>query len=589
MPVFSKQKVQSAVDSRSKLDVSGTHITTASFMHVQPIFYRHMIAGEHLRGNIQALSRLAPVAVPSYGRCRLNLRSFYVPFSQVCPNFLEMLEDSVASNYTTSSLVAETPKFSCDVIRDMFLSYLFAGTYPLVTIVTPPAVYDFESGGNYYAFTADGRRFYKILVSLGYQLVLSGDKTAFDLSALPLLCYAKIFIDYYINHGYENNSTYLAIKQLFKFNDPSSTLTLNFVQLGQILEACSIVFYDEGHDVYTNAWDNPVAPNNGNFSPAGVLDITTSVNDTSLANDPAYGTPFMNQSSASNRNIGTQYIHDMLRAMTDYFKRNQLSGALAAQRFLSRYGIKLDNDVIGRSYYLGSQSIDIDFGSVMQTADTSAPGDPSNLGDYAGVGFGKGGLDVDFQAKEFGMFIVMLSIVPAGDLVQGIDRNNFHITKRQFFTNEFDSLGCDFINKAEVYCSRSENYVAAFQEYVTTPFGFAPRYYEYKQGRSFLSGDFNCKSAMVGGDSWHLNRLFNDNSFVGGISGQTHSFYFTSGYDAAQYDRIFQYTNEDVDKFYIVCHASLQANAPCKSLFDSYDFESAGKIIQLNGNSATVN
>lgn len=587
MGVFSKQKVNSAVTHHSKLDVSGTHITTANFMQIQPIFYRHMIPGEHLRGNIQALSRLAPVAVPTYGRCRLNLRSFFVPFTQVFPNFLDFLGDSVASNYSGSSLVSESPKFSVEELYLLFANYHHVGVYPLSVIETDiTAPYDFEWSGTHHRFTQYGRRYYKILRSLGYQLVLATDKQSFFLSALPLLCYAKVFIDYYINHGYENIASVLNVKQLFKFNDPASVLNLGYGDIGDILALCCIVFYDDGHDVYTNAWDHPFAPNTGNFSSLRIDDIQQG--GSSFVETNVNGTPIMKQSSSSGVDIGSLYIHDVLKAMTDYFKRNQLSGALAASRFLSRYGIKLNNDISGKSYYLNSLSMDIDFGSVMQTADTSAAGDPSNLGDYAGVGFGKGGLDVDFHAEMFGLFIVMLSIVPAGDLVQGIDRNNFHITKTQFFTNEYDQLGCDFINKAEVYVSKNSSYVSSYLDYITSPFGFAPRYYEYKQGRSFLTGDFTT-SAFVGGDAWHLNRLFTDASFVGGISGQTHSYVFTSGFDAAQYDRIFQYTDTDIDKFYIVAHASLQAIAPCKSLFDSYDFENAGKTLTQNGNSAVVN
>ena len=587
MAIFSKQQIPSAVKKHSKLDVSGTHITSAGFMECQPVFYRHMIAGEHLKGNISALTRSAPVAVPCYGRCRLNLRSFFVPFDMVMPNFSDMLVDTVASNYDDSSLVADSPKFQAVELLNMFLNDTEVGN-PLSEQVTDPnAVFDFTVGSYNYKFTDIGRRYYKILVGLGYQLIVTTDKTSFYYSALPLLCYAKVFVDYYSNLAYSNSADYLYITRLFKYNDPTAALLLSHTEIFTILQFIYSVCYDGGHDVYVNAWDNPVSPTSGNFTSSVQNDVTllsqlNSVDSSSTVTveTSSNGTPYMRTSSSST--IGSQYIHDMLNAMTEYFKRNQLSGSLAVQRFLSNYGIKLDNKSIKRSYYLGSQSIDIDFGSVLQTADTSGSNEPSNLGDYAGVGFGKGGLDVDFTCDQFGLFLVIASIVPAADIVQGFDRNNLHINKLDFYNQVFDNLGCAAIARGEVYCSRDSNFINANTDYLKI-FGFAPRFYEYKQGRSFLSGDFYVKS------SWHLYRLFDDNSFIGQVNGLTHSLNFTRGVDNSQYDRIFQLENPDVDKFYLCVHAALEAYSPCMSLFETYRFENAGKVLEMNGNSASVN
>lgn len=589
MATFNKQKIGTANAFTSKLDVSGTHITTGNFMSFQPVFYRHMLPGEHLRGSLSALTRLAPVAVPTYGRCRLNLRSFFVPFSFVYPNFNEMITDVVANNFENSSLVADSPSITTENIQLMFLTYKFIGVYDLVQDVSNSvAPYDFRVGSSKYKFTKYGRRFYKILQSLGYQLVVVASKEKFKLSALPLLCAAKVYIDWYTNMAYQDNAVYLQLKRWFKFNDPHQSFELTAGQLGNLLEAISFVCYDNGNDVYTNAWDTPNSPTAGNYTPISALDerfsdITDDNGSYVMSNSD--GTPVMVSDQA--HILGTQYIHNMLRALTDYFKRNQLSGSVAVNRFLAQYGINLDSKAIARSYYLGSQSIDINFGSVVQTADTSPNNAPSNLGDYSGIGFGRGDLDIDFKSDEFGLFLVVATIVPASEIVQGIDANLFHINKYDFYNAAFDNLGCAAIRKAEVYCSRDSNFVNAGTDYIKT-FGFAPRYYEYKQGRSMVSGDFNT-AVMVGGNAWHLFRLFNDNSFLGGINGLGHSLTFTSGGDASQYDRIFQYTDDDIDKFYLVFHAALQATAPCKSLFDTYDFENVGKVVEMNGNSSPAN
>ena len=106
---FSKTKVASAAVNHSKLDLSSTHILTGSFLNLPAVYYRHMIPGEHIRGVGNMLSRLAPVAVPTYGRCRVNLRAFFVPFRCVFPNFNEFIVDTIANNVSTSSLVSSSP------------------------------------------------------------------------------------------------------------------------------------------------------------------------------------------------------------------------------------------------------------------------------------------------------------------------------------------------------------------------------------------------------------------------------------------------------------------------------------------------
>ena len=101
----------------------------------------------------------------------------------------------------------------------------------------------------------------------------------------------------------------------------------------------------------------------------------------------------------------------------------------------SRFGINLDSAKVDRSIYVGASSIDINFGDVMQTVNTAAAGQPSNLGDYAGQGFGKGQLEFDFKCDEFGLFLVTYSIIPVAHLFQGFDRNLLHIRIRSILPN----------------------------------------------------------------------------------------------------------------------------------------------------------
>lgn len=185
--------------------------------------------------------------------------------------------------------------------------------------------------------------------------------------------------------------------------------------------------------------------------------------------------------------------------------------------------------------------------------------------------------------------MITYSIVPAASLYQGFDRNNLHINRMDFFQPEFDQLGCSAIAAGEVYVSKNASFAPDGAISYKRIFGFAPRLYEYKQKQDFVTGEFVSPSAFAGGDAWHLNREFDDESFDGNVDNLTHSLNFTRGTDAGIYDRIFQFTAPDKDKFYLVFHVAAETLAPCKSLYDTYDFEDAGRQITLHSNGAKVN
>lgn len=589
---FSKTKVAVATTEHSKLDVSSTHITTGNFMELMPVYYRHMIPGEHIKGAGNVLSRLAPVAVPTYGRCRINMRSFFVPFRTIMPNWNEFIVDTIAVNVSNASLVPTSPI----VNNKEFVDWILGDTSYFRALdpndLTDAAIiandqYDFSFNSTYYVFKPDGAKIEKWLHSLGYKIIWD-NKNNFTYSALPILAFAKVYLDWYANSAYLNENTYIKVQKLLKFNDPTTGLSLQSNDLEDIFRLIHWVNYDSGNDVFLNAWDNPMSPNNGLTSQFSIADITatiplqTSVNMTGVGNN----TPVMVQNAASNLSIGTTFLHQALKSMTDYVKRNQLSGAYAVDRFLARFGINLDSAKVDRSIYIGASSVDVDFGSVTQTVNTAAAGQPSNLGDYAGQGLGRGSMNFDFKCDEFGLFLVTYSIIPAAHLYQGYDRNNLHILKEQFFTPEYDNLGCSLIHKGEVYVSKNDGYAIATQ--YDDGFGFAPRFYEYKQKQDFVTGNFVVPSMMAGGDSWHLNRILEDNSFTS-ISQQTHSLEFTQGLDRGQYDRIFQYTNTDIDKFYMVFNFAVESLAPCKSLFDTYKFDDLGRELTLDAGGSKLN
>ena len=519
-----QQSIPVAVNATTNMDLSCDHITTMNFGYMQPVYYRHMIKGEHIKLNSMLTIRPFPLAVPTYGRMRINVRQFFVPWRTVFPQWDSFYNDTIAVNVDNASVIANSPIFTN------------ADAVALLSDVNHAAVaqndaVDFVMGSTSYRFTAQGKFLFKLFTSLGYAFNFdTKDETPY--SALPLLAYAKIYVDYYANQSYLDTADVVFWRKKFAFNDPTAQLRLDSIALlafeTLVFRAC----YEP--DYFVSAWDSPFAPNAQQYSAIMFNDV---VGGTHVDNTfDGSGTPIMVQDSQSNTQIGTQYLHDALKAITDYSKRHQLAGANNINRTLAQFGFGVNHLKADRSYYLHGSSIDIQVGAIYSTANTAMPSAPSTLGDYAGNGFGQGKSDCDYKCDEFGIFIEIATLLPSGGYYQGMDENNMHITKDQFFNPEYDALGVQPIRKRELYMSRNSSYATDYTVY-DRPFGFTGRYGEMKRPRSWVSGDLACPSWFVGGDSWHLMRKFDDDTFTT-LSNQNHGPDFTK-YESRTYDRIF--------------------------------------------------
>ena len=577
MAKLNKVEVPVAVGKKTKLDLSCDHVTTGNFGIVQPVYYRHMIKGERLDVNALCTCRLAPLAVPTYGRMRINTRAFFVPYSLVFPQWDAFYTDVIGSNANGSSLVTASPCVEVGALYNYFTTMVvYVGTQArsLVnnlgtvdpTTLTPPQMYDFYDGANYWSFTPEGRRCYKIMRSLGYNWPWEKGSTK-KLSALPLLCWAKVYLDWYANQAYLDTADTLSLKQMLSYNDPTGQLNLTFNQIEAILNLMYAVVYDG--DYFTASWDRPMSPISGQESSFSITDPTNNAyttsggvtypmnqvvtNSQSGANSPytanhkpSNGTPYVGGAFGSSSTgvsyatgVFTQFVDTALHRLTDFCKRNALAGNAEIDRYLARFGASVSSVNHNRSIYVGGKSIDVNVGDVMSTANTASSGQSSTLGDYAGRGQAQDGKSWSFTADEFGMFIITYSILPSGGYYQGIDRNNLHLDKFDFFVPEADGLSVQSISKGEVYISPNAAYATA-NDY-DGHFAFTGRYGEYKRPISWCTGDMIIPSVFQGGDSWNLFREFDDSTF-GTIVNQVHSLAFTRFTDYDSYNRIFQYT-----------------------------------------------
>lgn len=571
-----KFKIKTAVDNYTKLDLGCDHISSANFMQFNVAYSKEMVPGEKLSVNMETFTRLAPMPVPTFGRAKINNRAFFVPFRTIFPGWNDFITDTSHVNANGNAvIVSSVPTISAINLSNCFTGSAseFYGAYSQ-TVDGEDTPYDYGDGRNKYKLTAFGRQTMKILESLGYKFVIgSQDTTTF--SALPLLAIAKVYCDWYYPSAYTADTIFSNVESIFKQDTGLSAYSLTTDDLNNIFSLLRYVCYDS--DYFVSAWDNPTTPNTGAYSAVTMSDITT---DTFRINTgTGYGTPVVTQSNGNQPGVVSQYALTALRSLTDYMKRHQLVGARALDRYLSRFGVTLSAEKLNRSIYIGNSSSGLQFGDIMSQADTEG----AQLGDYAGKGIGYDKVGFDYNTDEYGMFIIISTIIPNTGYYQGLNRTVMHKSKLDFWTPEFDNLGTQAIAKGELYVPQKfEGFNGTFGGLTTGVFGWTPRYAEYKVGRDMLTGDFRYDTINTGQEAWHTLREV-DYTTSENIA---HNRLFTVGQDSDQYSRIFYNTDADAaDKFNVIYHFEVGSQSPMKPLYDTYEFEDQGKemVVDVNG------
>lgn len=587
-----KTKTTTAVESFSKLDLSSQHITTTDFFDLTVAKYMELVPKQSVNLKHVQFTRLEPLPVPTFGNADMHSRAYFVPYRTIFPAWNEFIDDTqFVSSDGTSYIPTTVPLIKNSEFVEFLLSrpcaYLITdedvisnGNYDISHLPDSGAPEDYE----YYNLTNFGRKAMKLIVSLGYKVnfvsAITGDSYH---SALPLLALAKVYYDWYYPSAYTQDFLTSRVVKWFTYDMPDFSTKFGSEEIGQLIQYVMFVCYDS--DYFTSAWDNPVAPNNDSYTDVEISDITADNPDsdarTGIRTDDN-GTPYADLSVTG---MLSQFMLNALRSVSDYMARHRIVGARVLDRYLSRWGIVLSSEKLKRSVYIDGFDDKIQFSDVTSTADTEG----SELGAYAGFGYGRNECSYDFSTDEYGMFFVLSSIVPKTAYYQGQDRITMHQTRFDFFTPEFDNIGTQVVTKRELYVPLHG--LKVFED-VPQPFdydgafGFVPRYAEYKKGNDIISGDYLLGSKNAGKDSWTLFRdvsSYCDTFDNGGY----HDVEFVESGDRYQYNRIFYNTSPDADHFNVIHNFVIESKFPGKPLFDTYEFKNEDKgqkvSVDING------
>lgn len=628
-----KTQLNTPITDNTKLDLSHVHVTTAQFQQLTPIYITEMVPGQKIECEIETLSRMNPMPVPTFGRANINNRAYFVPYRTIFRGWNDFIvdENHIPSNNDSKNIgiPSVVPTVNNNSLVEAFLSvgYGIHGTAMYASVSATSDSYDFcyvdpdTHQLTYRRFTVVGQQVLKVLESLGYKINWDLEDTT-PYSALNLLAFAKVYMDYYYPMAYHNTTEYNLVYLLLNA-DTGANLVLNSVDVGRIL---SFVWTCYNSDYFTSAFDNPVSPTNGNYSNFKIHDITVkSPYQSPLYDGPiatnlgdmnynSYQTPVLAGRSSSVSG-GTQpaffngvtnisdYALTALKSLTDYMRRNQIASN-TAQRFLAQFGKALSPTEINQAVFLGTQTIPLQIGDVTSTS--IVEGD-KGLGAFAGKGIAyDGNGQFNYGSDEFGVFIVVSSIVPSVGYYQGVSRQSGvkRLSKMDFYQPSFDGLGVQPITADELYTTFDGGSPLASGTIHTQVFGFTPRYADYKTSSDQLTGNFRIRTLngavgpaeFNGADSWHLFRSFQDSDFAntGGTvstSNIVHSVDFMMArQDYGEYNRIFQNADWDApDQFTMIHNFNCISYFPGKSLYENYEFEDKGKKVSLQVNGVQKN
>ena len=600
----SKQK--SASRNRSNPNLSTTSVLTTDFFTPRVIYTHEFVPKENWHARIDSLTRCLPLMKPAYADIKANMRAFFVPMRTLYYQWNNWITDNNSGGdilsqmfyFTVNDLVIALDSMPySDVIKRVSLSFDSAAM-PNPTLGEPtgaPSAYDYayidtyddsqyQSGKagriNYITLNRRGKQVWSILAGLGYKFNTLRDVTNVltqynidpnEKSAMPLLAYLKIWLDYYcnprdlvnyklangfLNHYYKADSTSIGLLGTYNLYDLFDLITT----------------VDYSLDYFTSAFEEPFS------TPASARNTNVILEDPSNnqldANNVA-NFPLVKQTSNSVTLTLTQYLDTGLHLISDALRRFQFAGLDNISRYLLQRGVKLRSEYNNRSVYIGHKE------SAFQISDVTSTGD-NELANYKGqaINYNLNG-NFSYDSEEFGFIIIISTVVPDIKYITGEHRHVHHLTKDQFFSEEYEALGVQGI-RADELCGVCTHY-ADLPSVNGMPgnviVGYSDKFAEYKANpHAVISGDFLFGTTNVGYDQWHLFRDIEKRTMLNAS--------FRHSNDRGQYDRIFGVQTGDYDGFIQVFNINCQPSLPMSSMFESYEYECdkcADVVIQNGG------
>jgi hypothetical protein len=535
------QTIPVAQPKRSKQKNTVFSVGTSDFGRLQPVGTFEVVPGDKISLDMRSFVRAAPPSAPVYGRIKIHTDAFFVPYRILWSSWDEYIAGNTDSTppYTTIS----------KLMQDVKINGVNGGS-------------DVYADEQEFHVAQDAER---VLCGLKYskQLFYAKDLNETYLgkriSTLPIRAYKKIWWDYYrdsVNIPETTKSTYIAAAGGSTYSSSVDKITNN----PEVMYRCY------GKDYLTTALPTANGGTTDSFKQYGstAYGYATSVENT-LPHIYDGNNTYSPSGTGQLLNVPIQAIR-AANALQRYMEKNNIVGTRLISRLLARFGVTPSAERLQRAEYLGSHIFQMKVSDIDSTESTDLLSEAANETIYNAFGSsesfanirgqasgkitgGQDGMTFNYNATEFGIIIIIQSIMPDESYYQGLDRSLVrglstpNSDRFDYFTPEFENLGYQPVLASDVFIPDDDANPSLKNVYdANKVFGYQPRYHDYKFMRHVLFGDFTSNVFSTGLDAYHL---FRDLSFLQQRDDQqemvvSESFNQLGIDERINYDRIFQ-------------------------------------------------
>lgn len=352
------------------------------------------------------------------------------------------------------------------------------------------------------SFNQYGRNLLTILKHLGinvngFNTQEAVEETRKYVSLMPLLAFYKAYFDIFMptrDIQWSSTNAHRILDFLNQSGKEISDLYNDYAPSSYVSGKTFTSFLFDVASSYASVDPNYITQAVDNTTPTSSESsvVTDYMSGTEAESNPNSVLPAQYDTSTSS-NVISRVGLQLLTRLSKFVNTNTVIGRNVNAFLKAHFGAIGTSE---NSQYAGSSDVPINLGDVIVTANTEL----SQPGDFSGVGFGSGDYNFSYKANEFGYFIVLASIIPVSNYVQGEHYDNSITERFEFPTPEFDALGYDYLDSREIvpvpmalpygYKGNSDGTSLP----VHTHFGYSPRYTGYKVHPSVYSGSFQIRS-----------------------------------------------------------------------------------------------
>lgn len=238
--------------------------------------------------------------------------------------------------------------------------------------------------------------------------------------------------------------------------------------------------------------------------------------------------------------VGATSITDLRRAfkLQEWLEKNARAGTRYVESILAHFGVRSSDARLQRPEYITGTKAPVTISEVLNTTGTEDTPQGAMAGHGVSVTAGKYG---NYFCEEHGYIIGICSVLPSTAYQQGIPRHFLRFDRFDEYWPEFAHIGEQGISPLEIY---ADNQWSDPSINSSSPWGYIPRYSEFKYAPSRVAGDFKTSLSQ-----WHMGRIF-------ATPPQLNSDFIT----AIPTQRIFASTDEAVDKLWCHAYCNLKAS-----------------------------